>query len=156
VIYTAPDRPLTALPDPINKAPLFPEVDFPVLSTTKPLTPFKTESAVLRIKLPLLDLVPVDPTPVTTDILPPLDAVEAPADITISPPIPLLPVPTVTYTAPPLPLDAAPEPMYNAPVFPDPDVPVLKINIPLTPLLVASPVLSTKSPLLLPSIFVPV
>jgi hypothetical protein len=75
--------------------------------------------------------------------------------ITISPPDPLLPVPTVTYTAPPRPLDAAPEPMYNAPVFPDPDVPVLKISIPLTPLLIALPVLKTKSPELVASMFVP-
>jgi hypothetical protein len=80
----------------------------------------------------------------------------APAMITISPPIPLLPEPTLIYTSPPRPLDAAPEPIYNAPVLPDPDVPVLKTNIPLTPLLTASPVLSTKSPELLPSIFVPV
>jgi hypothetical protein len=89
-----------------------------------------------------------DPEPLIIDTRPPdFEAKEVvPAMITISPPDPLFPVPTVTYTAPPRPLNATPEPMYNAPVFPDPDVPVLKISIPLTPLLVASPVLSAKSP----------
>jgi len=96
--------------------------------------------------------------PLIIDTRPPdFEAKEVvPAMITISPPVPLLPDPTVTYTAPPLPLDATPEPMYNDPVLPDPDVPVLKISIPLTPLVAAFPVLSSKSPLLLPSTFVPV
>jgi hypothetical protein len=96
--------------------------------------------------------------PLIIDTRPPdFEAKEvAPAMITISPPVPLLPFPTVTYTDPPRPFVDSPEPIYNAPVLPDPDVPVLKINIPLTPLLTASPVLSTKSPELLPSIFVPV
>jgi len=79
-----------------------------------------------------------------------------PAMITISPPVPLSPLPTVTYTAPPRPTYDVPEPMYNAPVFPDPDVPVLNINIPLTPLVAESPVLNTKSPVLLPFMLVPV
>jgi len=104
------------------------------------------------------DPVEVELVPLIINTRPPdFEAKEVvPAMITISPPVPLSPVPTVTYTAPPRPLNAVPEPMYNAPVFPDPDAPVLKINIPLTPLVAASPVLSTKSPVLLPSIFVPV
>jgi len=99
-----------------------------------------------------------DPEALIIDTLPPyFEANEVvPPIITISPPDPLLPLPTVTYTEPPLPLNATPEPMYNDPVLPDPDVLVLKINIPLTPLVAAFPVLSTKSPLLLPSILVPV
>jgi len=99
------------------------------------------------------------PEPLIIDTRPPdFEGKEVvPAMITISPPVPLLPVPTVTYTDPPRPFVVdVPEPMYNAPVLPEPEVPVLKINIPLTPLLAASPVLNTMSPVLLPSILVPV
>jgi len=134
--------------------PLLPLEESPVLSTINPLTPDVPALPVRNNNEPLDE---VDPEPLIIDTLPPdFEANEVvPAMITISPPVPLLPVPTATYTAPPRPLDAAPEPMYNAPVFPDPDAPVLKISIPLTPL-AALPVLRTKSPLLLPSIFVPV
>jgi hypothetical protein len=135
--------------------PLLPLVESPVLSTINPLTPDVPALPVRNNNEPL-DAPAFEP--LIIDTRPPdFEAKEVvPAMITISPPVPLLPVPTVTYTDPPRPFVDAPEPMYNAPVLPDPDVPVLKINIPLTPLLAASPVLSTKSPLLLPSIFVPV
>jgi hypothetical protein len=118
-----------------------------VLNTINPLTP-SVPALLVRNNNDPLDAPAFEP--LIIDTRPPdFEAKEvAPAMITISPPVPLLPVPTVTYTAPPRPLDAAPEPIYNAPVFPDPDVPVLKINIPLTPLLAAFPVLSTKSPVL--------
>jgi hypothetical protein len=124
-----------------------PLVESPVLNTINPLTPDVPALLVRNINEPL-DAPAFDP--LIIDTRPPdFEAKEVvPAMITISPPVPLSPVPTVTYTEPPLPLNATPEPMYNAPVFPDPDVPVLKINIPLTPLLVASPVLNTKSPAL--------
>jgi len=135
--------------------PLLPLVESPVLNTINPLTPDVPALLVRNNNEPLDE---ADPKPLIIDTRPPdfeANDVE-PAMITISPPVPLLPVPTVTYTAPPRPTVDVPEPMYNAPVFPDPDAPVLKISIPLTPLLAASPVLSTKSPELLPSILVPV
>jgi hypothetical protein len=136
--------------------PLLPLVESPVLNTISPLTPDVPALPVRNNNEPL-DAPAFEP--LIIDTRPPdFEAKEvAPAMITISPPVPLLPEPTEIYTAPPRPFeDADPEPMYNAPVFPDPDVPVLKISIPLTPLLAASPVLSTKSPELLPLIFVPV
>jgi len=135
--------------------PLLPLVESPVLNTINPLTPDVPALPVRNNNEPLDE---ADPEALIIDTLPPdFEANEVvPPIITISPPVPLSPVPTVTYTAPPLPLNATPDPMYNAPVFPDPDVPVLKISIPLTPLVAASPVLSTKSPELLPSIFMPV
>jgi len=98
------------------------------------------------------------PEPLIIDTRPPDFEVKevVPAMMTISPPVPLFPCPTVTYTDPPRPLDAAPEPIYNAPVFPEPEIPVLKINIPLIPVLPAVLVLNIKSPVLLPSMLVPV
>jgi len=133
--------------------PLLPLVESPVLNTINPLTPDDPALPVRTSSEP----VEVELLPLIIDTRPPdFEAKDVtPAIITISPPDPLSPVPTVTYTEPPLPLDAAPEPMYNAPVFPDPDVPVLKISIPLTPLLIALPVLKTMSPELFPSILVP-
>ena len=127
--------------------PLLPLVESPVLNTINPLTP-DVPALLVRNNNGPLDAPAFEP--LIIDTRPPdFEANDvAPAMITISPPVPLSPVPTVTYTAPPRPLNAAPEPMYKAPELPDPDAPVLKISIPLTPLLAASPVLSTKSPAL--------
>ena len=126
-----------------------------MLNTINPLTPDDPALPVRNSNDPLDVLVPV---PLIIDTRPPdfeMNEV-VPGIIKISPPVPLLPVPTLTYTEPPRPLDDAPEPMYNAPELPEPEIPVLNIKIPLIPILAAFPVLSTKSPVLFPSIFVPV
>ena len=73
-------------------APLFPELDVPVLNTIWPLTPDVPAFDVTNRSDPLeLD----EPYPVSTDTRPPDDVDEdMPAEMVISPPVPLLPDPT--------------------------------------------------------------
>jgi len=52
-MYTAPVFPINVVPEPINKAPLLPELAEPVLKTNNPLTPDVPELAVLRRRTPL-------------------------------------------------------------------------------------------------------
>jgi hypothetical protein len=52
-MYKAPEFPLREDPDPMNTAPLLPELAVPVLRTTKPLIPRAPALAVDRTISPL-------------------------------------------------------------------------------------------------------
>ena len=122
-----------------------PDVALPELKITDPLTPDVPAFAVLKTKLPLLELVP---SPVRIDTRPPLDADDSPADKTSRPPLPLFPLPTVTYIEPPRPVIAVPEPTYKAPEFPDVEEPELRTTRPLVPAVPEFGERSTRGPLL--------
>lgn len=129
------------------KAPLLPELELPVLSTSIPLTPLLPAFEVFSINEPLLDP-NAELKPLVIDTRPPLADVDAPPDRTISPPVPLVPDPTVMYTEPPRPSLDVPDPMYNAPLLPALELPVLSTSVPLTPAVPAFDVCSSKAPLL--------
>ncbi len=74
------------------RAPLFPELAYPVLSATRPLD--KYASSLRTLTDPLLE--PEAPPPLTTDTEPPVFEDEMPALMTTSPPMPLSEDPTVT------------------------------------------------------------
>ena len=90
-----PPRPDVAVPEPTYSAPLLPELDVPLLSTSQPLTPLAPALPVCSNTLPL-DVAELYP-PIKYSCPPLPDAPDVvPAVNTNSPPDPELPDPTVT------------------------------------------------------------
>jgi hypothetical protein len=128
---------------PTYSAPLFPELDVPVLNIIMPLIPAAPAFDVLITIVPLLDTVLY---PLSNDTRPPVIDDDKPPDTYISPPIPLSPLPTTMDTDPPRPDIVLPVPSVNEPLLPLVDVPDPTLIEPLPPEL-ALPVLRINTPL---------
>ena len=125
-------RPPVAAPDPIITFPLSPPLAVPELNTNIPLVPDAPALADRIFTVPLLVAVPsplsidtdppafvFDPTPATTEKLPP-PVPPKPADTDTAPPVAAVDDPAVTVTEPPF-FDAPdpnPDEIVVAPPFP--------------------------------------
>ena len=125
-----PAHPDDEAPEPNKIAPLFPEREEPELKTRDPLSPPTPLFAVRMRMMPLLVAVP---SPLRTEMDPPLlDVLRQPPNPTKAP-LPLAPLPAKTLTAPPQPAVATPLPNTRVPEFPVFADPLLNINCPLDP-----------------------
>jgi len=109
-------------------APEFPALLDPELKYKAPLAPDTPE---FKLRITIVPLVVVVPSPDEIRTAPPVTPVFGiaelrPEPMNKSPPTPLVPLPTLTTMAPARPAVAVPEPRYTAPLFPVTELPVLK------------------------------
>jgi len=151
--FPAPTFKLIEPPAPEVAAPVFKTIEpllpldvVPVLKDIKALVPCVPESEVLKLKDPLVVLVPY---PLDKETAPPVKALLPPACTEMRLPLPVEPVPARMLTLPAVPCDAAPERRVIDPVLPEEEVPVLNDSVPLVPEAPASAVRRLNEPLVL-------